>query len=774
MSIAQTFKAVKEKETVIRKNVRLFSFAKKQTASFLFGLLFGFSKLFEGFAPFGVAYSSAAKKSSFPAALLGTAVGYILKNDPIDALRYCAALMALGVIFGAIKPLKTLSESVALPSVLSFLCLFVTGLAIAFSKEIGILSLLSVFSEALLGSVAAYLFLKVRCILSLKGSFFGLSSKEAVSVVIAGSVLLLSIKDLSLFGIYPSHVLAVLVTLFCAFYSREAGGAVVGICCGTVLSLGSGNLYFLAFCAFGGLVAGVVSGLGRIAVYLAFSFCAAAVTVAVKGETPELSFLLEIAASGVLFLLMPKKITAVIERALTPSSPSPAIDSIKGRLMRRLKNAAEMSEEICESLTAVSGALLKNEKTELSAVCKKTKDAVCGSCGLYDSCWREAYEQTQDSFNTLLSLKKEGVYLEYKSVPSVFSGKCIRTEMVASSINKLYSEYKLKERLNARIGEIHTSAARQFINVSSLLSSLCENVSGEVRFDCDLASKAASAAGACDYEVLKSTCVTDEFDRLTVEITVKTKENANCERLLRQLEAVTDRKLSSPEVYVEGKTSEIIFKERPKYRAVFSGSVICCNTEKYSGDTYSVFFDGDGCVYAVICDGMGTGMRAAVNSNLAVSLLEKLIKAGFGIQSSVNTVNTSLISKSGDECSVTLDLLRLDLYTGHVDFYKCGASPTYVKKQGRVLAVDCPSLPLGILSDVEINSGTGTLSSGDVIVMVSDGVGEEDIPLLKSELKSFYSGNVREFCDGLTGEIKELHPGKNDDITVLTLAVTEY
>ena len=35
-------------------------------------------------------------------------------------------------------------------------------------------------------------------------------------------------------------------------------------------------------------------------------------------------------------------------------------------------------------------------------------------------------------------------------------------------------------------------------------------------------------------------------------------------------------------------------------------------------------------------------------------------------------VNTCLISKSGDECSVTLDLTAIDLFTGHIEFFKCG------------------------------------------------------------------------------------------------------
>ena len=71
---------------------------------------------------------------------------------------------------------------------------------------------------------------------------------------------------------------------------------------------------------------------------------------------------------------------------------------------------------------------------------------------------------------------------------------------------------------------------------------------------------------------------------------------------------------------------------------------------------------------------------------LKESGLEKLIKAGFGVTSAINTVNTCLISKSGDECSVTLDLIAIDLFTGHIEFYKCGAQDTIVRKNKKELA----------------------------------------------------------------------------------------
>lgn len=771
MSVAQL---IKENAVRFAKNEKPVKLLPKFILNFALGFFFGSASLGEEFSPFGVAFAAAADGKMFPLALLGSCAGYILGGDSIKALRYCAALMALGVIYGALRSFKVIKENILTPTAASFVCLFVTGLAIAFSKDADIASVLGALGEALTGGAAAYLFLRVRSVLQLKGSFFSLTSKEAVAVVTAASLLLLSIRDFSFFSLYPAHIAAMLAVLFCGRFARESGGAIVGICCAAALCAESGDMLLFASLSLGGLVCGAAAAFGKLATFLGFLFSGAAVFIVGGADSGDLPLLVEALISGALFLSAPKKLTAKIEGALTPAATSPCIESVKSDIVRRLKNASEMSTEICESLNTVSRALIKSEQSDIGCVCRKTKDSVCGSCGLFDACWNEGFEDTNDLFNTLLSMKKEGVYLEYKTVPQRFSAKCIRTEMVSSSINKLYTEFKVKKSIDSRVNEIYTLASEQFINVASLLESLSENLGDDVLFDADISREAGAAASRCGFKPVKSNCVKDGKDRLFLELTLNGSGNTpDFSALSKQLEIVTQKKLSSPEITRDGDFVTLFYKERPELRAVFAGSQICCNSEKYSGDTYSVFRDGDGNFYAIICDGMGTGMRAAINSNLAVSLFEKLIKAGFGIKAAVSTLNTCLISKSGDECSVTLDLVKIDLYTGHTDFYKCGAAPTYVKKQGRTLRVDCPSLPLGIIKDAESRNGTGTLSSGDVIVMISDGVREEDAELLRSELKSFNFGNIRELANGICEAVKESQPEKNDDITVVAVAVTD-
>jgi stage II sporulation protein E len=262
---------------------------------------------------------------------------------------------------------------------------------------------------------------------------------------------------------------------------------------------------------------------------------------------------------------------------------------------------------------------------------------------------------------------------------------------------------------------------------------------------------------------------------MTVELKIKSEDKkTDFSRLCQKIQSLALRKFDLPVFYRDDRKNTIItLKEKPEFRVVCSGIQYCADDEKYSGDTFSTFEDDNGVFYAVICDGMGTGGKAAVASNLAVMLLEKLIKAGFGVVAAINTVNTSLISKSGEECSVTLDLAVVDLFTGITKYYKSGASETIVKRNGKISAVNMPSLPLGIISNTEIGCTTSVLDSGDSFIMFSDGVRDEDKDLLKKGIKAFDCENVKKLSADFCKKIRTQQSGKRDDLTVLSVYIEE-
>ena len=190
------------------------------------------------------------------------------------------------------------------------------------------------------------------------------------------------------------------------------------------------------------------------------------------------------------------------------------------------------------------------------------------------------------------------------------------------------------------------------------------------------------------------------------------------------------------------------------------------------------FFDDsksdDGALYVLLCDGMGSGARAGQESSLAVSLLEQFLRAGVPPERAMETVAEALGLRNEEEGSfTTVDLLRVDLFTGETGVYKYGAAPTYVKRGGQVSRVTGTSLPAGLSGQPGSPDVTRlTLSAGDCVLLVSDGVsaGESDL-WIRERLAAFDGESPRELAGALITE-SGTRGGAVDDRTALVLRLS--
>jgi len=190
------------------------------------------------------------------------------------------------------------------------------------------------------------------------------------------------------------------------------------------------------------------------------------------------------------------------------------------------------------------------------------------------------------------------------------------------------------------------------------------------------------------------------------------------------------------------------------------------------GDYYSYLELRDGKQAFILSDGMGNGSRAQQESRSAVQLVEQLLLAGFRKDAVVRTVNTILQLRSQEESFATLDLLVVDAENGEAEFLKIGASPSYLRQQNRVREIKSPSVPLGILDDVELKPVLVRLENDTLIVMVTDGI-HEVMTTQPDWLKDYLAGQVPTHPQVLADEI--MHQAGylsgqaelRDDITVL-------
>ncbi len=150
------------------------------------------------------------------------------------------------------------------------------------------------------------------------------------------------------------------------------------------------------------------------------------------------------------------------------------------------------------------------------------------------------------------------------------------------------------------------------------------------------------------------------------------------------------------------------------------------------GDT-AVHFKKDGSYFVVLCDGMGSGNAAKEQSRLAARLFEEFLKAGFEKEAAVNMINSALALKADRESFSTADILEIDLVGGVAEFLKIGSAQSVLKSKSGVEVISSKSLPVGILEQVDATPERRCVVPGDIILMVSDGVGEAGSGVLKNE-----------------------------------------
>ena len=162
-------------------------------------------------------------------------------------------------------------------------------------------------------------------------------------------------------------------------------------------------------------------------------------------------------------------------------------------------------------------------------------------------------------------------------------------------------------------------------------------------------------------------------------------------------------------------------------------------------------------------------MDGAMTSAMA----ESLLKAGVGFDSMLETVNSALIAKSGDESLATMDVVCLDLFTGKTEFRKAGAACTVLRRGRRSEVIEASSVPVGIMPGVEFATSRRDLSPGDLILMVSDGVvatGSEWLVDMAAAWDEDENPNL--LAQRVTEEAKKRRSdGHEDDITALVLIV---
>ncbi len=344
---------------------------------------------------------------------------------------------------------------------------------------------------------------------------------------------------------------------------------------------------------------------------------------------------------------------------------------------------------------------------------------------------------------------------------------------VATAVDTIADEIQKIE--NGSESVINTEMRQLVRDQFSILSAAVREITGrfaaETRFDTQTSAKIHAVLSSYGIRAKEVVCsVTGRTERINItaeRINGKISRSA----LTDDIENVCGYKLNIPDVVQDENLTHITYEKKPRYN-LRTGYAQRIAQGKMCGDSCDDFSDKDGNRIIIISDGMGTGAKAAVDGTVAAWLFSKLIAAGLGFESSLRLVNSAMIVKSTEESLATIDAVRINLNSGTADFFKVGAGITLVCKGKKVYKVGNPSMPLGILREIESDRHSLTLKRGDKLLMMSDGVAVSAHREIAEKLSRFNKNDLSELAEEVVKIAEKYSDSKHpDDITAVAVIV---
>lgn len=735
-------------------------------------------------APFGLAYLIAItnyERKYILSSSLGVIVGYITLFNKVSNFSAYIIISTIVTIISMSK-LNKKARNIANFSIV-FSGLFVYGVLVG-SSDI-VLHLIGAISvTALVFPIYYVVSYTLKCIEEINTQHF-FSIDEIVSIELFICLLIVGIGTLSLNDISFRNIAAILFIIALAFISDTNMGAGAGITMGIILGFATGNLMeSIAIYGACGLVAGIFRESGKLFTALSFNIIFVIVTL-YSGVFNSISFIEALVGTGI-FLLIPKKIYNKISLEINKDKKvghfsEVRFAEIKDELTERLKDFTEVLSIMGKSLNNLVGNDKLAIKNKGNALVENLSDRTCSDCDMRYICWKRELHQTYNAFSDLIRNYENNS----GTFPHELEKKCIKKYALVKNLEDIMNIYMVNETLKSRLGEGRKILSNHINNMSVTISEIVDEFGNELHLCTDVEKSIKKSLLKYGINFGSLICYNDKNGRIKIKMQMENcMGSQTCIKTILPIISETIGKnmsIGSEGCNINSKNNmcEIVIEEAPKYHINSHVAVATKEGEKFTGDSYSYGRTKDGNYITVISDGMGSGPEAGLESKVSVEIIEKFMEVGFDEKIAIDAVNAIMSIKfSEDEKFSTLDMNKIDLYTGNAKFMKVGAIESFIKRGNKVEVINSNTLPFGVLEEPDVDTVEKQVGNGDVIVSISDGIldvkndGSFDTTWLIEFLKSTKYRQPKDLSIAILEKAKELSGGKaKDDMTVVVSKV---
>ena len=737
---------------------------------FLTGLLSARGIVFVRYAPFGAAAVAAVPVRSMWVVIAGSIIGYIWPSAAMHPIRYIAAMVAIVLIRYILNDLIKIRSHPLFTPLVCFVPMLVTGIAMAVINGVTINSITMYSAEAVLSGGGAYFFQRTSSLLTSNRGVGTLNTGELACVVLSLGVVILSLNQVGIYDISLGRIAAVIVILFAAQHGGVMGGSIAGIATGVMLGLTTSGLNYISGAyAFAGLMAGLFTPLGKVAMILVFILSNAIGSLQIGNQMYMINGLYEVLAATLIYVIWPTKIGGKLVAVFRQPVNLLHTDGLRRTMIMRLGFAAKALDDVSHSVEEVSKRLASVCEEGSDNVYAHAVEACCENCGMRIYCWDKNQVETQKAFHEAASNLPKKSSIGIEDFPGFFVNRCSRVPELAQHMNRKFRELKMREVAEQRVAQVRSMVLHQFETTGEMMRNLAQELELYERFDYDATRRISQVLHEAAVVPIDISCRIDRYQRMSVEIEVPKLDQKKIgkTKLVKEISKVCGRNFEAPMITMVGDRYRIQMTEKPVYRVQFGVAQHVCGNAQLCGDSYDCFTDGKGRFISIISDGMGTGGRAAVDGAMASSIMANLIKAGLGFDCALKIVNSAMQVKSGEESLATLDVAVLDMFDGCLTVMKAGAPLSFIKRGRKVERLDGVSVPIGILDEAKFTYTKSALEENDWLIMLSDGVISAGDTWIMECIESWNENSPQSLAEAIVEKAQAHRTDHHDDDTTV-------
>ena len=729
--------------------------------------LFGGAETFFETAPLGLALLCAVREG-LPVASLGFIVSALIRGGDGAVMNISGAAVALGFRY-------------ALSVVLRRGRLTVFGLEDGLAARISA-SVAGGFTVSLIriiyGGFRYYdLLAAVFYLLCAAGATYAYSgfldrerrespSRDAgIAAIIFSSVL--SLAGVTVAGISLSLVCAFALTLAAARRKGALYGVVAGFLCGAAADLSLCPMFGVT-----GFLCGLLSPLsayiGVLFSLIAGLFCG----LQTGGFSVLTSNMPEAAVAAC--LVLPAEyfglIRAPAKRALRSGAHSlAAVNSAEAAARRQREDLTRLSAAfsgIASAMSEVSASEKRLTESEALRICDGVMSSFCGGCEKRFTCYPGKGAPDPRALRGAARVLCSGRQVGPDSLPSLDPSGCPYGEAAAAKLNITRAGYEKHLSERDRAGAASYNAAISSRLVSAFAGSFDEKYGKDEQSAARLRSLPAfrelfhDDVSVCGGRMKYVTAAGVDAARI----------NLRRVELCRDAEKALSMKLCEPRVEFCGDHAVFTAERAPEFDTEHATADAAKLREKVNGDASFSVSCGEK-RYFTVCDGMGSGADAASSSRLAGVVLGRLLYAGASVPDALDALN-GLMRQRRTECFSTVDVLEFDLLDGSASFYKCGACPSFILRDGKVYRIASRTPPVGIMENLSAERIELRLRDGDLVLMTSDGAADQTDHSARpgAILAELDGASPEQVCEAVLEDAARAYGGA-DDVTVLAVKI---